>query len=73
MTQASDRRRGRPPGVLPLRLGAAGKLPQARVSGRWRPYRDVRAAFGPWRRVALAAWSMHENSLVVPPRPGTLH
>lgn len=48
---------------------APGNPPGQRVrgvAGQLRSYRDVRAGFEPWRRVALQAWARCEDS-------GTLH
>ena len=46
-------------GNSPYRLRVRG------VAGRLRPYRDVRAAFEPWRRVALGAWAARDPSFTV--------
>ena len=35
------------------------------VAGQLRPYRDVRAGFEPWRRIALRAWAEDEEAAVV--------
>jgi hypothetical protein len=35
------------------------------VAGQLRPYRDVRAGFEPWRRVALLAWSQREDPRIL--------
>ncbi len=35
------------------------------VAGRLRPYRDVRAGFDIWRRVALREWAAREDSMTV--------
>lgn len=49
--------------------GAAGSTPLEQgvrgVAGRLRPYRDVRAGFEPWRRVALVAWAAREEAWTV--------
>lgn len=31
------------------------------VAGQLRPYRDVRAGFEPWRRLALAEWAVRDE------------
>lgn len=46
--------------AFPLRQQVRG------VAGQLRSYRDVRAGFEPWRRVALQAWERREES-------GTVH
>ena len=33
------------------------------VAGQIRPYRDLRAGFEPWRRLALLAWTTSEENL----------
>ena len=35
------------------------------VAGRLRPYRDVRAGFEPWRRLAMLAWDDYDDQLTV--------
>ncbi len=53
--------------ALPRRLSptvtVAAAMPQPLTSGagRLRPYRDVRAAFEPWRRAAMVAWSLRDG------------
>ena len=46
--------------------GAARDRPRRQqvgeIPGRLRPYRDVRAGFEPWRRVALLAWASREEA-----------
>ena len=44
---------------------AARRQPVQSVAGRLRPYRDVRAGFEPWRRLALADWAAREKALSV--------
>jgi hypothetical protein len=51
----SGDRAGEPPRSPPIRG----------VTARLRPYCDVRAAFGPWRRVALQAWAAREEAATV--------
>ena len=43
----------------------AGRQRLLGVAGRLRPYRDVRAGFEPWRRLALADWAAREKALSV--------
>ena len=59
-------------GAVPTPSEANGRVeaaPQAQrmhgVAGRLRPYRDLRAGFEPWRRLALAAWSAREEAYPV--------
>lgn len=35
------------------------------VAGRLRPYRDVRAGFEAWRRLALREWAAREEAMTV--------
>ena len=45
--------------------GAPSRQRVRGIAGQLRPYRDVRAGFEPWRRVALAAWAAREDALTV--------
>ncbi len=74
MPETADDRLGEadPPADHPAR-DAFWQLPAAFVGGRLRPYRDVRAAFSPWRRAALVAWTEREEALVLPPATTTVH
>ena len=49
--------------------GRAVKSPQVQrvrgVAGQLRPYRDIRAGFEPWRRLALMAWTEREKASTV--------
>ena len=59
-------------GAAPAPSEANGKEARAQqlqhsrgIAGQLRPYRDVRAGFEPWRRLALAAWSAREEAYSV--------
>lgn len=48
------------------RAGESDRCPSViGVAGRLRPYRDVRASFEPWRRVALLAWALRDEAATV--------